>query len=93
MCWAGLLLVGCVWEPSVAAQIFGPSLELGVGRPSESRVRVWWVEPELLRSSERWRLVPDLRVGSSELFLARAVWLVLRSRERSVARACLWLQT
>ena len=36
MCWAGLLQVGCVWEPSVAAQNFGPSLERGVGRSSES---------------------------------------------------------
>ena len=36
MCWAGLLQVGCVWEPSAAALIFGPSLERGVGRSSES---------------------------------------------------------
>ncbi|KAF5950012.1 hypothetical protein HYC85_012005 [Camellia sinensis] len=28
--------VGCVWEPSVAAQNFGPSLDRGVGRSSES---------------------------------------------------------
>ena len=35
MCWAGLLQVGCAWEPSVAAQIFGPSLERGVCRSSE----------------------------------------------------------
>ncbi|CAL5357836.1 unnamed protein product [Camellia sinensis] len=30
--------VGCAWEPSVAAQIFGPSLERGVCRSSESCV-------------------------------------------------------
>ena len=96
MCWAGLLQVGCGWEPSVAAQIFGPSLERGVGRSSESWVRVWWVEPEWLRSSESLHLVLDLRVvflGSSELFLARAGWFVLRSCEELVARACFWLQT
>ncbi|CAL5419592.1 unnamed protein product [Camellia sinensis] len=53
------LQVGCAWEPSVAAQIFGPSLERGVCRSSESSV------PPVL----------DLRVvvsGSSELFVARA---------------------
>ncbi|CAL5414344.1 unnamed protein product [Camellia sinensis] len=33
-----LLQVGCAWEPSVAAQIFGPSLERGVCRSSESCV-------------------------------------------------------
>ncbi|THG23717.1 hypothetical protein TEA_019514 [Camellia sinensis var. sinensis] len=33
---ANYMQVGCVWEPSVAAQIFGPSLERGVGRSSES---------------------------------------------------------
>ncbi|CAL5379326.1 unnamed protein product [Camellia sinensis] len=32
------LMVGCAWEPSVAAQIFGPSLERGVCRSSESSV-------------------------------------------------------
>ncbi|KAF5947127.1 hypothetical protein HYC85_017355 [Camellia sinensis] len=51
---------------------------------------------EWLRSSERLHLVLDLRVvflGSSELFLARAVWFVLRSSEELVARACFWLQT
>ncbi|CAL5402384.1 unnamed protein product [Camellia sinensis] len=51
--------VVCAWEPSVAAQIFGPSLERGVCRSSESSV-----SPVL-----------DLRVvvsGSSELFVARA---------------------
>ncbi|KAF5950152.1 hypothetical protein HYC85_012145 [Camellia sinensis] len=45
---AALVDVGCVREPSVAAQNFGPSLERGVGRSSESGVRVWWVEPEWL---------------------------------------------
>ncbi|GMP66376.1 hypothetical protein CsSME_00026758 [Camellia sinensis var. sinensis] len=42
MCWAGLLQVGCVWEPSVAAQIFGPSLERGVCRSSEIIVHGWF---------------------------------------------------
>ena len=80
MCWAGLLQVGCAWEPSVAAQIFGPSLELGVCRSSESSV-----SPVL-----------DLRVvvsGSSELFVDRAVWVFLRSIENFLARArvfCVW---
>ena len=80
MCWAGLLQVGCVWEPSVAAQIFGPSLERGVCRSSESSVAP----------------VLDLRVvvsGSSELFVARAVWVFLRSIENFLARArvfCVW---
>ena len=103
MCWAGLFQVGCVWEPSVAAQNFRTSLDRGVCRSSELLVLVlsssfciWWIEPEWLRSSERLHLVLDLRdvfLGSSELFLARAVWFVLRSSERFVARACFWLQT
>ena len=80
MCWAGFLQVGCAWEPSVAAQIFGPSLERGVCRSSESSVAP----------------VLDLRVvvsGSSELFVARAVWVFLRSIENFLARArvfCVW---
>ncbi|CAL5394311.1 unnamed protein product [Camellia sinensis] len=52
--------VGCAWEPSVAAQIFGPSLERRGCRSSESSVAP----------------VLDLRVvvsGSSELSVARAV--------------------
>ena len=80
MRWAGLLQVGCVWEPSVAAQIFGPSLERRGCRSSESSVAP----------------VLDLRVvvsGSSELFVARAVWVFLRSIENFLARArvfCVW---
>ncbi|KAF5933939.1 hypothetical protein HYC85_030110 [Camellia sinensis] len=67
-------------DPSVAAQIFGPSLERGVCRSSES-----CVAPVL-----------DLRavfLGSSELFVVRAVWVFLRSIENFLARArvfCVW---
>ena len=80
MCWAGLLQVGCVWEPSVAAQNIGPSLERGV----------------VARASVVLHPVLDLRVvvsGSSELFVARAVCFFLRSIENFLARArvfCVW---
>ena len=64
MCWAGWL----GWKPSVAVQIFGPSLERAVVfGPS--------LDPGSGRSNERLRLALDLRVvflGSSESFFARA---------------------
>ncbi|CAL5444506.1 unnamed protein product [Camellia sinensis] len=78
-----LFQVGCVWEPSVAAQNFGPSLERGVDRSSESGF-VLVGRARVARSSEQLHLVLDLRaafLGSSELFVARAVWVFLRSIE------------
>ena len=55
MCWAGLFQVGCVWEPSVAAQIFW----------TFARARSWSLERELSSC-----LVGRARVASLERALA-----------------------
>ncbi|KAF5934507.1 hypothetical protein HYC85_030678 [Camellia sinensis] len=95
MCWAGLLQVGCVWEPCVAAQNFGPSLERGVGRSSESG----FVSGGSSQSGSLERAVapgsgPESCLSWLErASFARAVWVFLRSIETFLARArvfCVW---
>ena len=93
MCWAGLLQVGCVWEPSVAAQIFGPSLERGVCRSSERCVAPGsgpescssWLERAFRGSSGLGFSSLDRELlGLSESFLC----LVARATNPSLERAC-----
>ena len=90
MCWAGLLQVGCVWEPSVAAQIFGPSLERGVWRSSESSVApVLDLRAGFLGSSE----LPSLERSGFFFARSRTSWLERefsesgRSSDQAFARA------
>ncbi|CAL5349197.1 unnamed protein product [Camellia sinensis] len=73
-----LLQVGCAWEPSVAAQIFGPSLERGVCRSSERCVAPgsgpescsFWLERAFRGSSGLGFSSLDRELlGSSESFL------------------------
>ena len=84
MCWAGLLQVGCVWEPSAAAQIFGPSLERVLSSCLVDRARVASLERAIASGSG-----PESCISWLERdFFARAVWVFFaRARSLSLVRA------
>ncbi|KAF5949199.1 hypothetical protein HYC85_015156 [Camellia sinensis] len=93
MCWAGLLQVGCEFEPMVAAQVLSHSLEQGFLCSSEAWDFASSLERGFLHSSEDgWSsgFFSDAALARASFpSLERAFCLVsLRSSEKSCARAC-----
>ena len=92
-------VIGCVGQVCFRLVVFGSLvllprfLDLRSSEELVARARVEFVSGGSSQSGFA-RASDGVWFWTWELhFLARAVWFVLRSSERSVARACLWLQT